>query len=84
MEAALAIPALSNGRWRDEEEEEQIRADARKRAGSAAEVVRQTEEPKGQIFVSVGRVRSYFLFLQEQIKGIIIIRQRYEDQQSSH
>ena len=54
------------------EEEERIRTDARKRAGSAVEVVRQKEEPSGQLFVSI---QGHW----ESKK-----RQRYEDQQSSH
>ena len=38
VEATLTIPALSNGRHRDEwEEEERIRTDARKRVGSKCE-----------------------------------------------
>jgi hypothetical protein len=35
------------------EEEERIRTDARKLAGSAVEVVRQKEEPSGQFFVCI-------------------------------
>ena len=35
------------------EEEERIRTDVRKRAGSMVEVVRQKEEPSGQFFVCI-------------------------------
>ena len=73
MEATLAISALSNGRQRDEgEEEERIRTDARKRVGSKCEYL---DRPRNLgvkfLCVSMGHWESKK-------------RQRYEDQQSAH